>query len=279
VSTGPNIDVSWCEHSHHWADRRARRGGRTSSFAGRCCSACNTKLNRRLSGRKGELEQRRVVTCVCVWHMPFPPRCARHSTVCARALCTADKRSGSRAMCSTLRPTGAIVHDEARSEGVCYSASATSAVASLPAGSASADGDHRRHIRRHQQPGEGWGAEWAGPVRRRAECTWRSPASYSASFPHASASCFGVSLHARGCFGFGSAVRRSAALPVGVLDGPVGAAQQQLRDGVGMALGRGKVQRCPPARQTAAATRPAHSADSPQRKRRTRRSSGRSRRR
>ena len=38
--------------------------GRTCSFAGRCCSACNTKHGRRLSGRKGELALRRVVTCL-----------------------------------------------------------------------------------------------------------------------------------------------------------------------------------------------------------------------
>ena len=45
MSTWPNIDVLWCEHWHHWADRRARRGERTSSNAGHCCSACNTKPN------------------------------------------------------------------------------------------------------------------------------------------------------------------------------------------------------------------------------------------
>jgi hypothetical protein len=73
-----------------------------------------------------------------------------------------------------------------------------------------------------------------------------------------------VSLRARGWCGFGSAVRHSAALPVVGLDGPVGAAQQQLCDGFGMAFGRGQVQRRVPARQTAAATRPPHSADSPQ---------------
>jgi hypothetical protein len=66
-----------------------------------------------------------------------------------------------------------------------------------------------------------------------------------------------------------SAVRRSAAVPAAQevvgLDGPVGAAQQQLRDGVGFALPRGIEQRRVPARPTAAAaTRPAHSsADSP----------------
>ncbi len=79
-----------------------------------------------------------------------------------------------------------------------------------------------------------------------------------------------------------SAVRRSAALPVEVvMDGPVGAAQQQLRDGCGMASARGNVQRRVPARQTAAGTRPAHSRPiRRKRKRRTRSSrSGRSRRR
>jgi hypothetical protein len=88
---------------------------------------------------------------------------------------------------------------------------------------ASTDGEHRRHIRRYQQRGEGWGARqgaWRGG-RRRAGFTSLSATSYSASLPIRSASCFGVSLHARGCCGFGSAVRRSAALPADVgLDGP-----------------------------------------------------------
>jgi hypothetical protein len=137
-------------------------------------------------------------------------------------------------------------------------------VASLPAGSANADGEHRRHIRRLQQCWERWRAEWAGAVRRREECTWLSPALYAARFPRRSAYCFGVHLRARGCCSFGSAVRRSAALPVAILDGPVGAAQQQLRDGAGHAIARGRVQRRVPARQTAAGTRPAHSRRSPQ---------------
>jgi hypothetical protein len=176
-------------------------------------------------------------------------------------------------MCPTLRPAGAIVHDQARGEGAHYSASAASAVASLPAGSASADGERRRYIRRPEEPGEGWGAEWG------AECTWISPASYAARFPYCSAYCFGVSLHARGWCGFGSAVRRSAAVPVDGLDGPVGAAHEQLGDGVGFATARGIVQRREPARQTAEGARPPHSADRRKRKRRTRRRPGRSRRR
>ena len=64
-----------------------------------------------------------------------------------------------------------------------------------------------------------------------AEFTWRSAASYAARCANRYAYCFGVSLHACGCCGFGSAVRRSAAVPEVGLDGPVGAAQQQLRDG------------------------------------------------
>ena len=108
-------------------------------------------------------------------------------------------------MCSTLRLAGAIVHDEARGEGACYSASAVWAVASLHAGSASADSEHRRHIRRHKERAKGWGARRGVgvAVRRRAECTSLSPASYAASFPQYSAYCFGVRLHARGCCGFG----------------------------------------------------------------------------
>ncbi len=66
---------------------------------------------------------------------------------------------------------------------------------------------------------------------------------------------------------FRSAVRHSAlaALPAVGMDGPVGAAQQQLGDGFGMANARGQVQRRESARQTAAGTQPPHSpADSPQ---------------
>jgi hypothetical protein len=106
-------------------------------------------------------------------------------------------------MCPTLRPAGAIVHEEARDAGARYSACSTWAVASLSAGSASADGKHRRH----KQRGEGWGARrggWVGVVRRRVGCTSLSPDSYAASSPSSSASatCFGVALHARGCCGF-----------------------------------------------------------------------------
>jgi hypothetical protein len=69
-----------------------------------------------------------------------------------------------------------------------------------------------------------------GGVRRLAQCTCASAASYCASCRglHAatdSADRFGVSLHARaGLCGFGPAVRRSAALPPAVLDGHIGAA-------------------------------------------------------
>jgi hypothetical protein len=56
-------------------------------------------------------------------------------------------------------------------------------------------------------------------------------------------------------------VRRSAALPAVVLDGPIGAAQQQLGDGVDFAIERGTVQRRPPARQTAAGLGRPHSAN------------------
>ena len=134
-------------------------------------------------------------------YAPVPHRCERHSAACACALCAADGSNSSRAISSTLRPAGAIVYEEARSQGARSSACAAWAVASLPAGSASADGKHRRH----KQRGEGWGARQGGlwgVVRRRAECTSLSPAWYSASVPTSSAHCFGVSLRARGCCGF-----------------------------------------------------------------------------
>jgi hypothetical protein len=128
------------------------------SNAGRCCSACNNKPN---PSAEWAERQSRIASrgkCVCVHCAPVPHRCARHSSTCACALCAADESIRSRAMCSTLRPAGAIVHDEARGEGDYYSACAALAVASLPAGSASADGKHRRH----KQRGEGWGARQGG---------------------------------------------------------------------------------------------------------------------
>jgi hypothetical protein len=55
------------------------------------------------------------------------------------------------------------VHDEAHGEG--YLLQCECCVASLPAGSANADGEHRRRIRRHQQRWEGGGGcEAAGGV-------------------------------------------------------------------------------------------------------------------
>ncbi len=77
VSTSPNIDVLWYQHWNHSADRRARRGGRTSSNAGRCCSACNTKPN-----PSAEWAERRTCTasrrtCVCMRFVPAPARFAR----------------------------------------------------------------------------------------------------------------------------------------------------------------------------------------------------------
>ncbi len=106
--------------------------------------------------------------CVCVHYKPVPHRCERHSTACARALCAADGNSSSGAICSTLRSAGAIVHEEARGAGARYSACSTWAVASLPAGSASADGTHRRLKQRGEGGAarqEGWrGSEAAGGV-------------------------------------------------------------------------------------------------------------------
>jgi hypothetical protein len=203
--------------------------------------------------------------------MPIPPCCARHSTACACAHCAADESSSSRAMCSTLRPVGEIVHDEARNKGARYSASAAWAVASLPAGSASADGTSVGKKAR----GRGLaGREAAGGVHLPLRCLVLSelPTVFGPLLRRAPARARLLR------FRFGCA---APALPVFVLDGPVGAAQQELRDNVGFAIARGRVQRRVPARQTAAGTRPAHSADSPQRKRRTRKSRwpGRSRRR
>jgi hypothetical protein len=176
MSTWPNTDVLWCEHWHHWADRRAWRVDaprQTPDVAARP-AITNSNPSAEWAERRTRTASR--CTCICVHYGPVPHRCERHSTACACALCAADGSSSSGAICSTLRPAGAIVHEEAHGAGARYSASAAWAVASLPAGSASADGTHRRH----KQRGDGWGARQggvAGTVRRRAECTSLSPAS------------------------------------------------------------------------------------------------------
>jgi hypothetical protein len=201
MSTWPNTDVLWCEHWHHWADRRAWRVDaprQTPDVAARP-AITNSNPSAEWAERRTRTASR--CTCICVHYGPVPHRCERHSTACACALCAADESSSSGAIRSTLRPAGAIVHEEAHGAGARYSASAAWAVASLPAGSASADGTHRRH----KQRGDGWGARqggWVGAVRRRAECTSLSPASYAASLRNRSAYCFGVCLRARGCCGF-----------------------------------------------------------------------------
>jgi hypothetical protein len=136
-------------------------------------------------------------------------------------------------MCSTLRPAGSRVHDEARGEGARYGERSPPCPLDRRAPTASTDSTYVGTSSAEMDGARGG--------RRRAECTSLSPASYCVSFPFLSASSLGVRLRACGRCGFGSAVRRSAALPVDVLDGPVGAAQQQLRNGVGIAIARGKV--------------------------------------
>jgi hypothetical protein len=62
--------------------------GRTSAFAGRCCSACSTKPDHRLSGWKGELALRCVVTCLSMQrtHACPPLLCAAQHCVRERTL-------------------------------------------------------------------------------------------------------------------------------------------------------------------------------------------------
>jgi hypothetical protein len=119
-------------------------------------------------------------------------------------------------------------------------------------------GEHRRHVRRSKELREGWGARQGGggggeaaggvhlPLSRLVCRKLPIPFRDLLRRPPARARLLRSSV---------SAVRRSAALPVFVLDGRVGAAQQQLRDGCGMAFVRGPVQRRLPARPTAAGTR------------------------
>ena len=117
----------------HRADRRdcARRGRRrTSSFAARSCSTCNTKPK-----PSAEWAERRTRTasrgrCVCVWRAPVAPHgcCARHSTTCTSALCFAlSMEAASRARCAVhFRPTGG------RRRAACTRVSAASCCASFP---------------------------------------------------------------------------------------------------------------------------------------------------
>ncbi len=165
-------------------------------------------------------------TCVCVHYAPVPHRCERHSTACACALCAVDDSSSLRAISSTLRPAGAIVHEEAVGAGARYSASSTWAVASLPAGSASADGTSSAGRDGARGRGDGGGGEAAGGVHLPLSrfVLYELPTVFRPLLRRAPA-------RARLLRSSVSAVRRSAALPVVVLDGPVGAAEQQLRDG------------------------------------------------
>ena len=229
MSTWPNTDVLWCEHWHDRADRRAWRvdAPRQTPDAAARPAITNSNPSAEWAERRTRTASR--CTCVCVHYAPVPHRCARHSSTCACALCAPDESIRSRAICSTLRPAGEIVHEEARGEGARYSASSTWAVASLPAGSASADGKHRRHKQRGERWGarqEGWGGcEAAGgvhlPLPRLVGCELPIPFRELLRRVPARARLLRFSV---------SAVRRSAALPAG-LDGPVGAAEQQLRDG------------------------------------------------
>ncbi len=108
TSTRPNTDVLWCEQWHHSADRIARRWYAPRPSPDVAARPAAPNPIRRLSGRKGELALRHVVRAFACDAAPIPPHCARHSTVCASALCAADGSRGSRATCS-LRPAGATV--------------------------------------------------------------------------------------------------------------------------------------------------------------------------
>jgi hypothetical protein len=146
-------------------------------------------------------------------------------------------------MCSTLRPAGAIVHGAARGEGVCYSASAASPPGPLDRRMPTANTDGTSVGT--GSVGRGGGCEAAGGVHLPLPrlVVRERPKGFRPSLRRvpARARLLRVSV---------SAVRRSAAVPVFVLDGPVGAAEQQLRDVVGLAIVRGIVQRRGPARQT-----------------------------
>jgi hypothetical protein len=236
------IDTLWCKNWHHCVDRRARRGGRTSSFAERCCSACNATANRRRSSvtsrPKGELALRSRGMCVRMQRAPVP-LAVRGRVVCAQA--------------HFAQPMAAA----AARDVLCTSARGCSGA---------------RPGARHGRPCKCECCVGGGGL---SAPTCLSAASY-ARLSRLSAHRCGVSLHARG-YAVGRAVRRSAALPDAILDGPVGAAHEQLCDRIGRASVRGPVQRRVPARQTGG-----HSAAAPpmpKRKRRTRSGSGRSRRR
>jgi hypothetical protein len=105
---------------------------------------------------------------------PVPHRCTWHSNTYTNAHRSADGSSSSCARCSTRRPAGATVHDDARGVGVCYGASAGPCRVGgcRPPRSACAEGERWRHIRRRMPVGEedarggGWRGEAAcGPLR------------------------------------------------------------------------------------------------------------------
>jgi hypothetical protein len=179
MRTWPNTDVLWSEHWHHWADRRAWRADapRQTPDAAARPAITNSNPSAECAERRTRTASR--CTCVCVHYAPVPHRCERHSTACACALCAADKSSSSGAICSTVRPAGAIVHDEARGAGARYvtmpvlrgllppSPLDRRAPTARTDGTSSVGSDGARGRR------DGW----VGVVRRRAGCTSLSPAS------------------------------------------------------------------------------------------------------
>jgi hypothetical protein len=217
-----------------------------------------------LSGRKVKLALRRVARAFACASCCPPSQCAAQHCVRLRTLrCRWQQRLARDVLYTSTRRCNGARRGARRGRSL---QSAVWAVASLPAGSASTDGtsvgtrSSGRDGARGRRGGGG-GCEAAGgvhlPLRRLVCC--KLPIVFRGLLrrPPARARLLRSSV---------SAVRRSAALPEEVvLDGPVGAAEQQLRDGCRIAFVRGTVQRRAPARPTAAGTRPAHSsADSPQ---------------
>ncbi len=163
MSTWPKPDVlcQWCEHWHHRADRRARRGERTSSFAGSCCSICSTKLNRRLSGVGGKAKSHWVASHVRSRALRACPTslCAAQHCVRVRALRRRRQQQQQLAR-DVLNPSTSGCKGARRGAQPGRSLQCVCCVGCcLPA---RWNGERRRHIRRNKERWEGWGARQGG---------------------------------------------------------------------------------------------------------------------
>jgi hypothetical protein len=173
MSTWPNTDVLWCEHWHRWTDRRARRvdAPRQTPVAAARPATPNPNPSAEWAQRRTRTASR--CTCACVHYVPVPPRCARHSTACACALC------GRNLLYPSIRGCNSARRGAARAPVTVRVLHGLSPPSPLDRRAPTARTDGRSSVGR--DGARGWGG--GGAVRRRAECTSLFPALYAASFP------------------------------------------------------------------------------------------------